>query len=323
VGDQLTGRAGIAELGWVAALLLVPAALAGAAAAYVVLVLVELLGPATAQAATIATYTLSTEEDSQTGTIYVYDITAATAGGAVDLVTRVGIELHPLVDAGDPVVLLRSAVTGAITDVQTPLGQVSSVRTFGSILLLVVSLMFLFAVAVGARSFLQPFRLAGPVLACVAGILAAAAIHVLPARAEAAPMHAVPDTAELLVPIAGDGPAVADGITITLTGSPRPGLPDDAAAWARDFPAYWITARLDLDVPDSAYLPMQLAGTGPGIPAVLPAEACSGNGFDGRVPLGATIPRDVVICFAVGPGFTPQRLVVGELDAPTHLRLPG
>jgi hypothetical protein len=323
VGDQLAGRAGIAELGWVSLLVLVPAVLAGAAAAYVTLLLVELLGPVAIQAATIATSTISTEQSSQLGLIYRYDIIAVTADGAVDFVTRVDPERYPLLDVGDPVVLLRSAVTGVITGVRTPIGQASDVATFGSILLFVISLMFLFFVAVGARSFLQPLRLAWPIVACVVGALATGAVHVLPASADAAPMRPVPDTAELLAPSAGDGPAGADGITITLTGPPRPGLPDDAAAWLRAFPAYWITARLGPDVPDLAYMPMQLAGTGPGIPVVLPAEACSSNGFDGRVPLGATIPRDVAICFAVSPGFTPKRLVVGGLDAPTHLRLPG
>jgi hypothetical protein len=233
-------------------------------------------------------------------------------------------ELYPLAAApGDPVVLLRSAVTGGITDVLTSSGQVSSASTFGSVLLLVVSLMFLFAVAVGARSFLQPVRLAGPILACVVGIVAASAIHVLPTRAYAAPAQPAPDTADLLAPTAEDGPAGADGITIRLTGPPRPGLPDDAARWVRDFPAYSIPATLELDVEDSGYLPMQLAGPGPGIPAVVPAEACSANGFDGRVPRGATIPREVVVCFVVSPGFTPQRVVVGGPDAPAHLMLPG
>ena len=46
-------------------------------------------------------------------------------------------------------------------------------------------------------------------------------------------------------------------------------------------------------------------------------------GLAGAAAAYATIPQDVVICFAVGPGFTPQRLVVGGPDAPTHLRLPG
>lgn len=306
-----------------AALVLVPAGLAGAAAAYVVFWLLELLGPTTAQAATIATATLSTERSRENGVVYHYDVTAVTADGSVDLGTRVDRELYPLVDAGDPVVLLRSAVTGAITDVRTPLGQVSSVTAVSSVMVFVISLLILVAVAVGAWSFLREFRPAGPLLACVAGIVAVGALHLLPARAEAVAGETGPDTAALLAPPAGDGPAGSDGITITLTGPPRPGLPGDAAAWARAFPAYWITARLDLDVEDSGYLPMQLAGTGPGIPAVLPADACSASGFDGRVPRGATIPRDVVICFAVGPGFTPQRLVVGGPDAPTHLRLPG
>lgn len=297
--------------------------MAGAAAAYVVLWLVELLGPTSAQAATIATASLSTERSSQTGVVYHYGITATTPDGAVDVVTRVGRELYPLVDAGDPVILLRSAVTGVITDVRTPLGQVSSVTAVGSVVIFVISLLILVAVAFGARSFLRAFRPAGPLLACVAGIVAMGAIHLLPARAEAPAEETVPDTAALLAPPPGDGPAGADGITITLTGPPRVGLPDDAAAWARAFPAYWIPARLDLDVADSGYVPMQLAGTGPGVPAVLPAEACSARGFDGRVPRGATIPRDVVVCFAVSPGFTPQRLVVGGPDAPTHLGLPG
>lgn len=323
MSDQLAGRAGIADLGWVSLLVLVPALLAGAAAAYVTLVLVELVGPAATQAATIAASTISTEHSSQRGDVYRYDVIAATADGAVDFVTRVDPERYPLVDVGDPVLVLRSAVTGVITGVRTPIGQASDVATFGSILLFVFGLMFLFVVAIGARSFLQPVRLTWPIVACVVGALATGAVHVLPASAGAAPMQPVPGTAALLAPTAGDGPASADGITITLTGPPRPGLPGDAAAWARGFPAYWISARLDLDVPFIAYMPMQLAGTGPGIPAVLPAEACSGNGFDGHVPPGATIPPDVVICFAVSPGFTPQRLVVGESDAPTHLRLPG
>ncbi|MHA6619345.1 hypothetical protein [Pseudonocardia sp. DLS-67] len=48
MSDQPPGRAGVAELGWMAALVLVPAGVAGAAAAYVVLWLLELLGPTTA-----------------------------------------------------------------------------------------------------------------------------------------------------------------------------------------------------------------------------------------------------------------------------------
>ena len=138
MSDQPAGRAGIAELGWVAALVLVPAALAGTAAAYVALWLLEQLGPVTPQAATIATSTLWTEESAENGTIYRYDITAVTAHGAVDVATGVDRELYPLAAApGDPVVLLRSAVTGGITDVLTSFGQVSSATTFGSVLLLV------------------------------------------------------------------------------------------------------------------------------------------------------------------------------------------
>lgn len=255
-----------------------------------------------------------------------YTLQARTDDGTdLDLDSYAAQDLYGSLDAGDPVVVTRSTITGDVTAIRTAIDYVHAESPISVIfldVLMPLALPFLILVPVRNLLYRVP-RLAVigvPVLVFVVSttLLLLLGNPVLPAGQPGPPPAAAlndPDIPQRVV--AADQSVTTDNVAVTLTGPVSDRPPAGAAPWVQGFSVASIPVSAKLLGPDSdgdqrGYLNVRLVGDGVGNANGIRPASCTHQavGFGDSITIDEGTTATGVLCFLLPTHFRPHYLML-------------
>jgi hypothetical protein len=285
--------------------------LAGLGAAFLVESAAHALLPASTERGVIVANNVEYDTDTDDYTI----VAALDSGQAIDLADRNAMGVHEAVSGGMPVLVTRSHADGQVLAVRVPEGYVDTYSFAGAWILRVFAAVGLVGgLALGLRGPRRD-RLWAAAALVVSTLVASAWLWTGPDVTRA---FVLPDGMGIyadrvpLPPVAALGqPVRVDEVTVTVRGTPTPGLPPGADPALAEFATF--TVPLATRAEKARYVRMELIGDGPGDAELLlgyEAPACGGapGVLAGDVPAGSA---ELLLCAVVPTGFEPRYLVLG------------
>jgi hypothetical protein len=288
-------------------------ALAGLTMAFLVEWAAHAVAPATTEPGVVAS-TDGPYDDSEGPEAEDFTIAAVLDSGQVlDIADYNSEGLREAVGVGTPVLVTRSHADGQVLGVRAPTGYVDTHDFAGSWFLRGFAVLGLACgLAVGLRArradrWWAVAALAGSAVAFSAWIWTGPELD----RTFLLPDGMWTYADELPPQVAIGVPVRVQEVTVTVRGTPTPGLPPGADPALAGFETF--TVPLTTRAEESRYVKMELIGDGAGRAELLrgfPEPACGGapGALGEDIPAGTA---DVVLCAVVPTGFQPRYLVLG------------
>jgi hypothetical protein len=235
------------------------------------------------------------------------------SGQAVDLADRNAEGVLAAVSPGMPVLVTRSHADGQVLGVRVPEGYVDTDGFAGAWFLRVLAAAGLVeGLALGLRDRRRE-RWWIVAAAVVSAGITSAWLWTGPGLPNlSSPPDGMGTFGDRLPRVTALGePARVQGVTVTVLGTPTPGLPPGADPALAGFAT--LTVPLSTRTETARYVPMELVGDGAGRADLLagyPVPACGGasGALGDEVPAGGA---ELVLCAVVPTGFEPRYLVLG------------
>jgi hypothetical protein len=256
-------------------------------------------------------------------------IARTDSGIALDLEMFGTDDLYTAANAGDPVVVTRSSITGDVTAVRTSSDYIEGFDNFAVVFADVLGpLLLLLVTAISLRSLLHriPKRLVIGVPVVVFGATFALLLALSDPGAVAPqappPSEALDDPSPPATVVGSTEKVTTSNISVVLNGQVSDRPPVGAASWLNSFAVISIPVDATLLGPNSEGDPFgslqpRLVGEGVGNANGVDPAACSNqspaDGFGDGITLDQVGSRSGVLCFVVPTDFRAHYLVLTDV----------